>query len=63
MFIGVFNRRVYDERRSAKVPLHGLVLVTIPVAEFEVRSQKINRNPEYDIEVVRRILGEAGFAG
>ena len=57
------QRRLYDERRSAQVPLHGLALVTIPIAEFEVRSPKINRNPEYDIEVVRRILGEAGFAG
>jgi hypothetical protein len=53
------QRRLYDERKAELIPLHGLKLIAMPITAFEVRSKKMKRNPESDVEVVRRILTEA----
>lgn len=56
------QRKLYDQRRVELVPLHGLELIAIPVSAFEVRSKKIVRQPESDVEVVRGLLVKAGIA-
>lgn len=54
------QRRSYDQRRAELIPQNGILLVTIPAADFKLRRHKIVRAPERDIIVVRTALGAAG---
>lgn len=52
------QRRLYDQRKVELIPLHDLKLIVIPITAFEVRGKKIKRNPDRDVDVVRRMLNE-----
>jgi hypothetical protein len=52
------QRKLYDQRKAELIPLHGLKLIVIPITAFEVRGKKIKRNPDGDVDVVRRMLNE-----
>lgn len=52
------QRRLYDERRRELIPQHGLRLVVIERSAFVVRSGRIARDRERDLEIVKRHLGE-----
>jgi hypothetical protein len=50
------QRRLYDERKAALIPAHGLRLVVIHKSEFEVRRDRIVREHDRDKSVVLRRL-------
>lgn len=50
------QRRLYDRRKAALIPVHGLRLVVIHKAEFEVRRDRIVRDRTRDELIVRRRL-------
>ena len=50
------QRRLYDERRQELIPAHGLSLVIISMSNFTVKSGRIVKNHDQDLEVVRRAL-------
>lgn len=50
------QRRIYDERKAELIPAHGLRLVVIHKAEFEVRRDRIVRDRDRDVAAVRRRL-------
>lgn len=50
------QRRLYDERKAALIPAHGLRLVVIHKSEFEVRRDRIVRDIARDAAIVRRRL-------
>ena len=54
------QRRLYDERRRELVPRHGLRLVVIGRPAFVVRSGRIVRDRERDLEIVKGRLREEG---
>lgn len=54
------QRKLYDQRRIELVPAHGFKVVVIPATAFELRRGRIQRDPESDLEVIRRLLREAG---
>ncbi|BDH59762.1 hypothetical protein [Tsukamurella sp. PLM1] len=47
------QRRIYDERKRALIPQHGLRLVVIEKAAFVVKSRRIVRDCAEDLAVVR----------
>jgi hypothetical protein len=50
------QRRLYDQRKAELIPEHDIRLVIIDKAEFVVRSNRIVRDRERDLDVVRRFL-------
>ncbi|MAP63521.1 MAG: hypothetical protein CMH34_07225 [Microbacterium sp.] len=50
------QRRLYDQRKAELIPAHGLRLVVIHKREFQVRRDRIVRDHDRDVEVVRRRL-------
>ncbi|GAA5032670.1 hypothetical protein GCM10025738_15050 [Microbacterium fluvii] len=50
------QRRLYDQRKAELIPAYGLRLVVIHKSEFEVRRDRIVRDRDRDIAVVRRRL-------
>ncbi|MFI6932534.1 hypothetical protein [Streptomyces sp. NPDC050287] len=51
------QRALYDARREAEIPAHGLRLVVIHPADLEADSRgRLRRNPETDLPALRRIL-------
>ena len=56
------QRRIYDQRRVDLVPANGLRLVVIPATAFALKRKKIVREPQRDLEVMRRLLVNAGIA-
>ncbi|MGV0740627.1 hypothetical protein ABQF35_30305 [Mycobacterium syngnathidarum] len=50
------QRRLYDERKRALIPQRGLRLVVIEKAAFGLKSRRVVRDRERDLEVVRRCL-------
>ncbi|MBF9519522.1 hypothetical protein [Mycobacteroides chelonae] len=50
------QRRLYDERKRALIPEHGLRLVVIEKVAFPVRGRRVDQDRERDLEVVRRHL-------
>ncbi len=50
------QRRLYDERKVQLIPENGLRLVVIHKSEFRTHRDKIVRDHDCDIEVVRRRL-------
>lgn len=50
------QRRLYDERKRALIPAHGLRLVVIEKAAFSVWSKRIARDHTRDLAVVRECL-------
>jgi hypothetical protein len=57
------QRRLYDARKSALIPKHGLKLLHIAITDFEVRGKKIRRDSGRDIAIVRTLLRSAGIPG
>lgn len=55
------QRRLYDQRKRDILPQHGISLVVIHKSEFATRADKIVRDHERDLAVVRARLGEAGI--
>ena len=52
------QRRIYDERRKEVLPQHDITLITISYDDFKYNSnKKIERDKEYDLNVVKRKLG------
>ena len=49
------QRRIYDERRKAVLPQHGIKVVIISYSDFG-ESKRIKRDYNHDIEVIRRKL-------
>ena len=54
------QRKIYDERRRTELPKYGISLVVISWSDFGT-SKKLVRNREYDIRIVRDILGRSGI--
>lgn len=50
------QRKIYDDRRAQLLPQHGITLVVIPMADFNVRRSLIVPDRDSDLEVVRRYL-------
>lgn len=50
------QRRLYDQRKAELIPAHGLRLVVVHKSEFQVRRDRIVRDHDRDVEVVRRRL-------
>lgn len=50
------QRRLYDQRKAELIPAHGLRLVVIHKSEFEVRRDRIVRDHDRDVAIVRRRL-------
>lgn len=50
------QRRLYDRRKAELIPAHGLRLIVIHKAEFEVRRDRIIRNHGRDVAIVRQRL-------
>lgn len=50
------QRRLYDERKRAVIPEHGLRLVVIEKSAFTMRSKRIARDRTRDLAVVREHL-------
>lgn len=50
------QRRLYDQRKAELIPPHGLRLVVIHKSEFEVRRDRIVRDHDRDVAVVRHRL-------
>lgn len=54
------QRRLYDLRREAEIPRHGLRLVIIKPGDLDADSRgRLRRNHEKDVVAVRHILHEA----
>lgn len=53
------QRKIYDERRRRVLPEHGIKLIVIDYSDFGT-TRKLSRNPNKDIEVIKRILSENG---
>ncbi|MEU1536227.1 hypothetical protein [Streptomyces fagopyri] len=55
------QRALYDARRDTDIPAHGLRLVAIRPADLNANNQGrlTSRNPESDLEVVRKLLARA----
>lgn len=52
------QRKIYDQRRLDVLPKHSIKVIEISYSDFEYdRKDKIVRNYEKDLEVVRKILG------
>lgn len=56
------QRRIYDERKAATIPVHGLRLVTIDKSAFHIRSKRIVREHVRDFAIVQEYLREHGDA-
>lgn len=54
------QRRIYDERRRAELPKHGIQLVILGYSDFGT-SKKLLRNHDKDIEVVKSALKAKGI--
>ncbi|WP_286142067.1 hypothetical protein [Mycobacterium sp. D16Q16] len=50
------QRRLYDERKRALIPAHGLRLVVIERSAFTLRSRRVARDRLRDLAVVREHL-------
>jgi len=50
------QRRLYDQRKAELIPAHGVRLVVIHKSEFEVRRDRIVRDHDRDVAVVRSRL-------
>lgn len=50
------QRRLYDARKRELVPMHALRLVVIEKSGFVVRSKRIVRDRQADIDIVRQYL-------
>ena len=50
------QRRLYDQRKAESLPHHGIRIVVIHKFEFTTRADKIVRNYERDLAVVRARL-------
>lgn len=50
------QRRLYDARKRELVPMHALRLVVIEKSAFFVRSKRIVRNRQVDLDIVRQHL-------
>ena len=58
------QRKLYDERRRKVLPENGIKLIEISYSDFNYDNQKrIIRNPEDDLDVVKRILITSGIVG
>ncbi len=51
------QRRMYDERRRAELPKHGINIMLISYNDFGT-TKRLNRNHDLDIEVVRTKLSD-----
>ncbi|MFJ2889137.1 hypothetical protein ACIO53_24130 [Streptomyces sp. NPDC087305] len=52
------QRALYDARRDAEIPAHGLRLLVVRPADLDADSRgRLRRNAEADIAALRRILG------
>lgn len=53
------QRKIYDERRRIVLPKHGIDLVEISYSDFNYdREKRIIRNPQNDLEIVKRLLSK-----
>jgi hypothetical protein len=50
------QRRLYDQRKAELIPAHGLRLVVIHKSEFDTRRDRIVRDHDRDMAIVRRRL-------
>ena len=50
------QRRLYDQRKADLIPARGLRLVVIHKSEFDVKRDRILRDHDRDVDVVRRRL-------
>ncbi|MEV0750491.1 hypothetical protein AB0I75_35695 [Streptomyces sp. NPDC050273] len=51
------QRALYDARRESQIPAHGLRLVVIRPADLDAdRRGRLHRNPDRDLEKVRKLL-------
>lgn len=50
------QRRLYDQRKAEILPQQGIRLVVIYKSEFTTKADKIVRDHEHDIAVVRALL-------
>ena len=51
------QRRIYDERRKAVLPQHGIQVTVISFHDFG-KSKRLKRNKESDLDVVKKLLKE-----
>ena len=54
------QRRIYDQRRKDVLPKHGIRLIIIPYTDFG-NTKKLERNHDYDFNVVKDILKRNGL--
>lgn len=55
------QRALYDARREAEIPAHGLRLVIIRPADLDADGRgRLRRNREADLPVIRQVLTTAG---
>jgi len=53
------QRRIYDARRRATLPQHGIALIELKVEDFKQNSQKrLLRSKKNDVEVLKRSLAK-----
>lgn len=52
------QRKIYDQRRQDVLPKHGIKLVIISYTDFDSSKNKIKRNKDNDILVIKRILND-----
>ncbi len=50
------QRKLYDQRKSQMLPQHGIRLIVIHKSEFKTKSDKIVREHDRDIAIVRSRL-------
>ncbi|MFF9656942.1 hypothetical protein [Streptomyces griseoluteus] len=55
------QRALYDARREAEIPAHGLRLVVVRPADLDADGRgRLRRNEEADLAVLRKVLARAG---
>lgn len=54
------QRALYDDRRRRLIPEHGLRLVIISAADFQLKGKRIDRNRDRDLEIVTAVLEREG---
>lgn len=50
------QRRLYDARKAEALADHDIRLVVIPQTAFKLKRRRIDRDPQLDCEIVRRLL-------